>query len=140
MTEIECPNCKKDAWHDYYYKTGEEYIHCNHCGYYYHNIYRRGDDGKYSTLDGSDNYSFDNLIMDEEELRNPYAAFRIEINTSEKSSGFKVGTIENEEHLEFMKDLVMKNENYLNLVLSKYIDGEFKEETIIDKQDGLQEL
>ena len=137
MNVIECPNCKKDAWDDFYYKTGEEYIHCNHCGYYYHNIYRRDDKGDLITLDGSDNYSFDNLIMDEEEVKNPYAAFRIDMNTGEKSSGFKVGTIENEKHLEFMKDLVMSTENYLNLVLSKYIDGEFKEETIIDKQNGI---
>ena len=137
MNVIECPNCKKDAWDDFYYKTGEEYIHCNHCGYYYHNIYRRDDKGDLITLDGSDNYSFDNLIMDEEEVKNPYAAFRIDMNTGEKSSGFKVGTIENEKHLEFMKDLVMSTANYLNLVLSKYIDGEFKEETIIDKQNGI---
>ena len=140
MTVIECPNCKQEAWHDFYYKTGEDNIHCNHCGYYYHNIYRRDDKGDLITLDGSDNYSFNNLIMDEEEVKNPYAAYRIEINTGEKSPGFKVGTIENEEHLEFMKDLVMKTENYSSLIISRFIDGKIKQETIIDKQDGLQEL
>lgn len=140
MTEIECPNCKQNAWHDFYYKTGEEYMSCNHCGYYYHNLYRRGDDGKYSTLDGSDNYSFNNLIMDEEETKDPYGSFTIELKPSENHRGFKVGSIENEEHLEFIKDLVMNTENYLNLKISRFINGEFKKETIIDKQNGLQEL
>ena len=31
---IECSNCKKEAVFDYYYKTGEGYIHCPSCGYY----------------------------------------------------------------------------------------------------------
>lgn len=32
---IECPSCKMEAWSDFYYKTGEEYINCSHCGYHY---------------------------------------------------------------------------------------------------------
>jgi uncharacterized Zn finger protein len=32
---IECWNCKNEAHVEYYYKTGEEYINCPHCGYYY---------------------------------------------------------------------------------------------------------
>jgi hypothetical protein len=30
---IECPNCKEEAFNDFYYKTGEEYTCCQHCGY-----------------------------------------------------------------------------------------------------------
>jgi hypothetical protein len=30
---IDCPDCGKEAYMDYYYKTGEEYINCNNCGY-----------------------------------------------------------------------------------------------------------
>ena len=32
---IECPNCKCEAYDDFYYKTGEQYINCNNCGYHY---------------------------------------------------------------------------------------------------------
>ena len=31
---IECPNCKQEAYSDFYYKTGEEYINCRSCGYH----------------------------------------------------------------------------------------------------------
>ena len=30
---IDCPNCGNEAFSDFYYKTGEEYVNCNHCGY-----------------------------------------------------------------------------------------------------------
>ena len=30
---IECPDCGSEAYMDYYYRTGEEYINCNACGY-----------------------------------------------------------------------------------------------------------
>ena len=32
---IECPNCKQEAFSDFYYKTGEDYINCGSCGYHY---------------------------------------------------------------------------------------------------------
>ena len=31
---IDCPNCGFEAWMDFFYKTGEEYINCSHCGYH----------------------------------------------------------------------------------------------------------
>ena len=30
---IECPDCGSEAYMDYYYKSGEEYINCNVCGF-----------------------------------------------------------------------------------------------------------
>lgn len=32
---VECPQCKCTAYSDFYYKTGQEYIYCFSCGYYY---------------------------------------------------------------------------------------------------------
>ena len=32
---IDCPNCGNEAFSDFYYKTGEEYVNCNSCGYHY---------------------------------------------------------------------------------------------------------
>jgi len=31
---IECPHCGTEAHSDFYYKTGEEFINCNNCGFY----------------------------------------------------------------------------------------------------------
>ena len=56
---IECPNCKAEAYSDFYYKTGEEYINCNNCGYHYSATYKRDDDGEFVTQDGTNNYTFE---------------------------------------------------------------------------------
>jgi transcription elongation factor Elf1 len=32
IDNIECPNCNHEAFSDFYYKTGEQYINCNNCG------------------------------------------------------------------------------------------------------------
>jgi len=32
---IECPNCEQEAYSDFYYKTGEEYVNCMNCGYHH---------------------------------------------------------------------------------------------------------
>ena len=53
---IECPNCKQEAFSDFYYKTGEDYINCSNCGYHYAQTLKRDEDGKFVTEDGTDNY------------------------------------------------------------------------------------
>ncbi|UCZ51633.1 hypothetical protein LGQ02_12240 [Bacillus shivajii] len=35
MSNVECPQCKKTALEDFYYKTDETFLCCFHCGYYY---------------------------------------------------------------------------------------------------------
>ena len=34
-SEIKCPNCNEEIYMDWYYKTGEHIIDCEHCKYYY---------------------------------------------------------------------------------------------------------
>ena len=50
---IECPNCKQEAFSDFYYKTGEDYINCGNCGYHYAQTLKRDEDGKFVTEDGT---------------------------------------------------------------------------------------
>jgi Zn ribbon nucleic-acid-binding protein len=64
---IECPNCKTDAYSDFYYKTGEEYINCNNCGYHYSATIKNRD--KKLTELTEDDWEID-------ELKDPYGAFR----------------------------------------------------------------
>lgn len=33
LDTIDCPGCGSEAMIDFYYKTGEEFITCQHCGY-----------------------------------------------------------------------------------------------------------
>ena len=76
---IECPNCKHEAFSDFYYKTGEEYVNCNNCGYHYSATYKRNEDGKFVTKDGTEDYKFENLIMVENKLEDPFGAYRIKV-------------------------------------------------------------
>lgn len=133
---IECPNCSGEAYNDFYYKTGEEYVNCQNCGYHYSATYKRDDEGEFVTKDGTDNYEFDNLIMETHELKNPYGSYRIK---HYESVAFQCGGIENEEQYNELKEQVNKLDNVEFFSISRFIDGEIKGETVIDngpKVDG----
>ena len=62
----ECPKCKqKTGFSDFYYKNQEEYFSCQNekCGFGYSYQWKRDEDHKLVTRDGSKDYKFDNLIM-----------------------------------------------------------------------------
>ena len=126
---IECPNCKQEAYSDFYYKTGEEYINCQNCGYHYSATYKRNDKGEFVTKDGTNNYTFDNLIMETKELKNPYCAFRIKYYDSVAT---ECGAIENETEYNGLKKYVTDNPNVELCTVSRFVDGEIKTEIIID--------
>jgi len=118
---IECPNCKQEAYDDFYYKTGEEYINCQHCGYNYSAQWKSDEQGKFITKDGTENYEFDNLIMETKELKNPYGAFRIKYYDS---VGYECGSLESEE--DFVKILanVREQKELESFTVSRFINEE----------------
>ena len=62
----ECPKCKQDkGFSDYYYKNGEENFVCQNteCNFQYQYKWKRNNNHKLVTRDGTDNFEFDNLIM-----------------------------------------------------------------------------
>lgn len=126
---IECPNCKHEAFSDFYYKTGEEYVGCNNCGYHRSAFYKRDDNGKFVTKDGTDDYKFENLIMEFSELKNPYGSYRIKTYNSPAT---QCGSFENEEeYYEFKKNIEEDVEIEICSV-SRFIDNEIKIEVLID--------
>jgi len=85
---IECPNCKQEAYSDFYYKTGEEYVNCNNCGYHRSaTIVNR--DKKLSELTEED--------WEIKELKKPYGAFRIKYYDA---LGYECGSLETEDDYE----------------------------------------
>ena len=64
---IECPNCKTEAYSDFYYKTGEEYVNCQHCGYH-RSVTIINRDKKLTELT--------ELDWEVKELKSPYGAYR----------------------------------------------------------------
>ena len=126
---IECPNCKEEAHSDFYYKTGEEYVNCNSCGYYYSASYKRNDEGEFITKDGTDDFSFSNLILEINELKNPYGAFKIK---HYDSKGFYCGSLANEEDYIELKNAVELDDTVESILISRLINDEIKKELLID--------
>ena len=126
---IECPHCGQEAYSDFYYKTGEEYVNCQNCGYHYSATYKTDDKGNYITQDGTDNYTFDNLIMETNELKNPYCAYRIKYYDS---VGYECGSIENETEYSELKRYVSDNPNVELFSISRFVDGEIKVIQVLD--------
>ena len=81
---IECPNCQHEAYSDFYYKTGEEYVNCQNCGYHY----------SATIIDREKPLSEDNYKI--VELKNPYCSYQIH---SYEGIGHVGGSLENEEQL-----------------------------------------
>jgi hypothetical protein len=126
---IECPNCKQEAFSDFYYKTGEDYINCSNCGYSHSRFWKRNDEGKFETLDGTDNYNFDNLIMVTEELKNPYGSYRLK---TYQSPATQVGSFETQYQYNEFKLHLNDDVEIEFCSVSRFVDGEIKVETLID--------
>ena len=129
IDNIECPNCKQEAFSDFYYKTGEEYIGCNNCGYHRSAFYKRDENGKLVTEDGTDNYKFENLIMEFSELKNPYGSYRIKTYNSPAT---QCGSLENEDQYNKLKEIIQEDVEIEFCSVSRFVDGEIKVEVLID--------
>ena len=126
---IECPNCKQEACSDFYYKTGEEYVNCTNCGYHYSASYKRNDEGQFMTKDGTDDFSFSNLILEVNELKNPYGSFKIKYYNSK---GFYCGSLVNEEDYIELKNTTELDDTIESILISRLINDEIKKELLID--------
>jgi hypothetical protein len=136
QTEVECLNCNNNAYNDFYYKTGEELIVCSHCGYFYSRFFKRNEDGKLITKDGTTNFDFDNLIIEEKEIKTPFGHYTIK---RYDDIGYSCGTIETENQYNTLVETVSKEDNVESITISRLIDDEIKQEVIVDngpKVDG----
>jgi Zn ribbon nucleic-acid-binding protein len=126
---IECPNCDKEAFSDFYYKSGEEYVNCNNCGYRRSAELKRDSDGELVTKDGTERYDFDNVIMEYHELVNPYCAYRLKMIGE---IGTTCGACETEEGLNSIKEAVDKMEGVEFFSYSRLTDRGILETILIN--------
>jgi hypothetical protein len=131
---IECPNCEQEAFSDYYYKTGEQYTNCNSCGYHYSFIIKRDEEGKMIKKDESKDFAVDNVVREENELNNPYGAYRIK---QYDSVATQCGTLTDKKHYdEFVShvlSLPIEERDIEFCTISRFINGEIVIETLIGK-------
>jgi len=125
---IECPNCKQEAFSDYYYKTGEEYINCNSCGYHYSFIIKRDDEGKMIKIDESKDFAIDNVVRETNELKEPYGAYRIKhydsvatqcgsLSNKSEFNDLVHHVIDNDKNIEYASVSKLINENIITETL-----------------------
>jgi Zn ribbon nucleic-acid-binding protein len=128
---IECPHCGTEAYCDFYYKTGEEYVNCNNCGYHHS-----------ATIINREK-NLDELTDDDwkiVELKNPYGAYRIK---TYEGVGYQCGSLKNEDQLNELKqqleESIHAGVEIETFTVSRFVDGQIVVETIIDngpKYDG----
>jgi transcription elongation factor Elf1 len=127
---IECPRCEQEAFSDYYYKTGEEYINCNSCGYHYSFVIKRDEEGNMIKIDESKDFAFDNVVREEKQIKDPYGAYSIEVENGVRSCG----TLDTEEDYDkFVSDIVSftnQEHNIEQAIVSRLIDGNIIKEII----------
>jgi hypothetical protein len=129
---IDCPNCKQEAFSDYYYKTGEEYVNCTNCGYHYSVSIKRDENGKMIKIDESKELAIDNVVREETLMAEPFGAYLIRYEEGMGSGG----TIPTEDDYNmFVSDIVSltnQPDHKMELVtISRLVDGSIVREVLV---------
>lgn len=118
---IECSNCKKEAVFDYYYKTGEGYIHCPSCGYYRAEVIKNKDK-KLTELTKED--------WETKEIKNPYGSYKFKVAGDTVTC---CGTLENSKDADdFRVSMKLEYQGHIEFAqISRFINGKLEIEKII---------
>jgi len=127
---IECPNCKSpDCYDDFYYKTGEEYVHCSDCGYT-KSVTIKNRDKKLAELTEED--------WELNEVQNPWGCYRIkEIG----NVGFTCGTLLTEKEYDEIFDKVQEHLDSVDeFSLSRFTDGKIVKTMVVSSAKIVNEI
>ena len=119
---FDCPNCGNEAFSDFYYKTGEEYVNCNHCGYHRSSVIITRDK------------PLNELTEDDwlhRECLNPYGAFRYRMVDT---VAYHCGTLETEaDATDFITTMELNENSAIEYAeMSRFVDGEIKQTILIN--------
>lgn len=137
QSQIDCPNCKSEAFEIFNYKTGEEYMSCTHCGYLKQFHYERDELGKFILLDSSKPVDFDNFKINEINIEKPFGAYSIKSidNCSQNGSFEKIK--EYEDFKLSIEGMVSNPNNVITeITFSRFINGEIKIEELYSNQNN----
>lgn len=122
---IECPNCKEEAFNDFYYKTGEEYTCCQHCGYS-----RTVEIIERSLPLAEDNYHVT-------EIPKPYGAYHFK---TLNHVGSVWGTLETSDDA---TQFILRHKDDTNIefaIINRYVDGKHTREVIVNNGPELEPI
>jgi len=115
---IQCPNCKQEAFIEYYYKTGEEYANCSSCGYH-RSVVIVARDKKMSELTEND--------WEVIELKHPYGAYKIKLYDA---VAYQCGSLKDTMEFDYFIHEVSINEKIQFASVSKFVNGKIVIEVI----------
>ena len=129
---IDCPHCNtvEGAINEFNYKSGEEFIHCPHCGYH-RRFYITNWDKKEDTemlVDGEPTEAPWTPEYEIFECREPFGAFDVRYIDGNGECGSFIEKENEEEFMDQIEDLIAEG-LIESAMISKYVDGE-----IIKKQ------
>lgn len=119
---IDCPNCGKEAMSDFYYKTGEEYVNCSHCGYHYSATIKNRDK-KLTELTQED--------WEIEEVKQPYGAFRYQMAGEVATI---CGTLTDEQEAnDFRVQMRLEYQDHINFaMITRVVEGKEVVEQVVE--------
>lgn len=122
LDTMDCPNCGFEAWVDLYYKTGEEYINCAHCGYH-----------RSATIISREKRLDELTDVDWEikEVKQPYGAFRYQISGDPViTSGTLIDEMEADE---FRTSMKLEHQGFIDFAyITRVIDGKEVVEQVVE--------
>lgn len=121
IESIQCPRCNEEACMDFYYKTGEEYIFCDNCGYS-RSVEIINREKRLDELKEED--------IKVEENKNPYGAFRLEVR---HNIGMQLGTLNTEEDAKEFEKAVNNDPELRYAHISRFVNGVIEKTILIDE-------
>lgn len=116
-----------------YVTTGEAYIWCFECGYHRERWFKTDDAGNLIRKDDTKDFHFNNLILEESILENPFGS----LNINYIDSGWSPNVLETKNDYEKAVSKVyseLRQEHKIKKAeVSRFIDGRIVKETIFPK-------
>ena len=122
IDETKCPVCSKDAFFEYYYKTGEEFIVCEHCGYR-KTFFIKEEKRNVLIKD------IEESCFELKEVTNPYGCFKYKFKDDDISS---FSALETQDAMPSINEFVEENKDKLEYAkFSKFENGEILETNML---------
>jgi len=136
IEDISCPNCKSEnCYSELWNQTGEEHFLCLECGYYYLFTWKRDEQGNFILIDDEKKISYDNLILEIEEIQNPLGVFSVTYTNGIS----EYNPLRNQEDYDCLNKFVAKikeNSDIIEVVLKRYVDGELIMEVLLARENN----
>lgn len=116
----DCPNCGQAAFVDFYYKTGEEYVGCQHCGY---------TKSIEIVRDGKEINNIKDVDFKVNEIAHPYGAYSYK---EYGTVGFVWGSIATEDDATQFMLKTKDNPNLEYAYINRYVNGKHIKEVIVN--------